>query len=285
MIKQISKFILIFFLSIILISCGEDESSGEAVEGGEDVAYSPTKDEEIQRYNLEQAKELSGSVSPCDTLAVVEYVIDNYPAGTYLVDFDKTVTFNLPKPAVYYYTQDANYIFGVIVKSIGDHRLVEPKNVVGYDQSFIDLDSTELGTAYFYLVLFECKDDQLSIVWEAPIPNHGGFNRFYMEKWNYKGTPYIRCNFHDARGIGHIDYNYFFIHGIREQPHFLMTYEGINYKRVIGNVNNDEYPDYYEYLYYDFGDRVYAADSIAFEWSTKDSVYVNTRNRRQTRPY
>jgi hypothetical protein len=277
-------YIVLFTLSILLVSCGDDKSSS-GVKGEDDVAYSPSKDEEIQRYNLEQAKGLSANRTPCDTLSVVEYVINNYPAGSYVVDFDKTVTYNIPKPAVYYYSQGSNYIFGIIVKSGADHRLVEAKNVVGYDQSFIDLDSTELGTAYFYLVLLKCENDELSTVWEAPIPNHGGFNQFYMEQWNFNGTTYIRCNFHDARGIGHIDYNYFFINGIEEQPHFLMTYEGINYKRVMGNVNKDKYPDYYEYLYYDLGDRVYVKDSIAFVWDTKDSVYVNTRNRRQTRPY
>ncbi|MFO7447195.1 MAG: hypothetical protein R6W90_12570 [Ignavibacteriaceae bacterium] len=282
--KKIITYIFILILAAVFVSCGDDDSSSE-VGGGEDVAYSPERDEEIQRYNLEQARILSVERSPCDTLSLVEYVIDNYPAGTYLVDFDKTFTLNIPKPAVYYYSSGENYIFGIIVKSGADHRLVEAKNVVGYDQSFIDLDSTELGTAFFYLVLFKCKDEQLSVVWEAPIPNHGGFNRFFMETWIVNKTTYIRCNFHDARGIGHIDYNYFFINGIEQQPHFLMTYEGINYKRTIGNVNKDKYPDYYEYLYYDLGDRVYVADSIAFVWDIKDSVYVNTRNRRQTRPY
>ena len=206
---------MLVFIALAFISCGKEETKTEEVGGGgEDVAYSPTKDEEIQRYNLQQARDLSSSRAPCDTLSLVEYVIDHYPPGTYLVDFDKTFTYNVPKPAVHYYNQGGNYVFGIIVKSGPDHRLVESKNVVGYDQSFIDLDSTELGTAFFYLVLFQCTGDQFNVVWEAPIPNHGGFNRFYMENWNYNGTTYIRCDFHDARGIGHIDYNYFFINGI-----------------------------------------------------------------------
>ena len=68
-------------------------------------------------------------------------------------------------------------------------------------------------------------------------------------------------------------------------PHLLMTYKGIDFQRTIANVNNDKFPDYYEYLYYDLPNRIYAADSIPFYWDVKDSVYVNTRNHRQTRPY
>ena len=64
-----------------------------------------------------------------------------------------------------------------------------------------------------------------------------------------------------------------------------MTYEGINFKRTISNVNADEIPDYYEHIYYDLGDRIFSKDSVAFVWNAKDSVYVNSRNKRQTRPY
>jgi hypothetical protein len=106
-----------------------------------------------------------------------------------------------------------------------------------------------------------------------------------MDKWNFNGTPYVKIEFHYARGIGHIDYNYFLINGLTQLPHLLMTYKGIDFQRTIANVNNDKYPDYYEYLYYDLPNRIYAADSIAFVWDVKDSVYVNTRNHRQTRPY
>ena len=64
-----------------------------------------------------------------------------------------------------------------------------------------------------------------------------------------------------------------------------MTYEGINFKRTIFNANDDKYPDYYEHIYYDLGDRVFSRDSVAFVWDVKDSVYVNSRNKRQKRPY
>lgn len=252
----------------------------------EQAEFSPRKDEDIQRYNLEVAKQQSGQQSPCDTLAVKEYVLNNYPAGTYLVDFDKTTTYSVPKPAVVYYNDSGKqYIFGIVARSKPGERLIEPKNIVGYDQSFINLDSTELGTAFFYLTLFECQGSNLSVVWEAPIPDHGGLNTIKMNKWIYLGTPYVSVNFHYARGIGHIDYNYFLINGITNPPHLLMTYKGINYQRTMANINGDQYPDYYEYIYYDYGKKIEMADSVAFLWSTKDSLYYNTRNKNQTRPY
>jgi hypothetical protein len=64
-----------------------------------------------------------------------------------------------------------------------------------------------------------------------------------------------------------------------------MTYEGINFKRTITNYNNDQFPDYYEHIYYDLGDKIFSKDSVAFVWNEKDSVYVNTKNNRQTRRY
>lgn len=95
----------------------------------------------------------------------------------------------------------------------------------------------------------------------------------------------MQSYFHYARGSGHIDYNYFFVNGLTSFPHLLMTYEGINFKRTIANVNDDKYPDYYEHVYVDYGDSLRAVDSIAFVWNEKDSVYINTRNKKITRPY
>jgi hypothetical protein len=147
------------------------------------------------------------------------------------------------------------------------------------------LDSTELGTAFFYLTLFRCTGSGLETVWESLIPSHGGFNRISYNIWRYNNTPLIETNFHYGRGTGHINYNYFLINGVKNKPHLLMTYKGINFNRTIANVNDDEYPDYYEHIYYDLGDRIYSTDSVAFVWDTKDSVYVNTRNHRQKRAY
>lgn len=276
----------IIYSVTILFSCN-DKGKIEQLsnQGDERVAYSPEKDAKIQRYNLEQQKQQAGSRTPCDPLSINEFVLENFPEGSYLVNVDKTVTFDLPKPAVISYKNNAKYLFAVIAKSRPGERLIETKNIVGYDQSFIDLDSTELGTAFFYLTLFECNDGNLQVIWETPIPSHGGFNNVSLHKWNFKNTPFIKVNFHYGRGIGHIDYNYFLIDGLRTEPHLLMTYEGINFKRTIANVNNDKYPDYYEFIYYDLKDRIYSRDSVAFIWQAEDSIYVNTRNRKQTRPY
>jgi len=268
----------------LIISCEKsDVKHNNITERNNDVAYLPEKDAEIQRENLEHKKKFATKRFPCDTLALIEFVLNKYPEGTYLVDFDKTLTYNIPRSAVIYY--GSKYIFGIVAKSKPGERLIEVKNIVGYDQSFIDLDSTELGTAFFYLTLFECVDSTFKIIWETPVPSHGGFNNFKIRKWNYNNTDYIKVNFHYGRGIGNIDYNYFLVDGLTEEPHLLMTYEGINFKRKMANVNNDKYPDYYEFIYYDSGDKIVERDSVAFIWDVKNKVYVNTRNSKQTRQY
>jgi hypothetical protein len=294
---KILFFICLIIIAISFTSCDDSttERKKSSVEETE-VAYLPEKDIKIQRNNLELQKKAATNRFPCDTLALKEFILNNYPEGTYLVDFDKTVTYDIPDPAVIYLGE--GYTLAVIAKSGTDERLIEMKNVVGYEQSFIDLDSTELGTPFFYLILFECSKNLFSIVWETPIPSHGGFNHFLLENWSktsspqssdsnekYNNTQYVKVNFHYAQGIGHIDYNYFFIDGLTQIPHLLMTYEGINFKRTITNYNNDEFPDYYEFVYYDTGDRVYVRDSVAFIWNVKEKVYINTRNSKQTRQY
>lgn len=283
MIRILFTISLLLFINII-ISCGEDseKSNLQQLKG---VEYSPEKDARIQQYNLERQKELSGNRTPCDTLELKEYILNHFTKGSYLVNFDKTLNYNIPKPAVIYFNQDRSYIFGVVAKSREGERLIEPRNIVGYDQSFIDLDSTELGTAYFYLTLFKCQNGNFETIWEALIPSHGGFNHILLKKWKYKNTPFIEANFHYGRGTGHINYNYFLVDGITKKPHLLMTYEGINFKRTISNVNDDEFPDYFEHIYYDLGDRIFEKDSVSFVWNVKDSVYVNTKNHKQTRPY
>lgn len=282
--KRIKLTIPIIFFLTIVGGCGENRKEID-INQLDGVEYSPEKDARIQQYNLDQQKKLAGNRTLCDTLSLKEFVIENYPQGNYLVNTDKTLNYSIPKTAVVYYRRDRSYIFGVIAKSREGERLIEPKNIVGYDQSFIDLDSTELGTAYFYLTLFRCQNGIFETVWESLIPSHGGFNNITLKNWNYKNTLFIEVNFHYGRGTGHINYNYFLIDGINKLPHLLMTYEGINFKRTIANVNSDEIPDYYEYIYYDLGDRIFSKDSVAFVWRVKDSVYVNTRNKRQTRPY
>jgi hypothetical protein len=282
--KQI-LFLILLVISVLFYSCNKYEKR-ETKTRGEEAAYSPNKEEDIRNYNLQIKESQAKLRTPYDTLSLLAYVLRNYPHGTYLVDFDKTLTYNVPKPAVIYLTKDnQKYIFAVIVRSKPGERSVEPKNLVGYKESFINLDSTKLGTAFFYLTLFKCERGTFTKVWEDPIPSHGGFNSIELKKWSYNHTPYVKIDFLDALEIGHIDYNYFLIKGLTEKPHLLMTYKGIDFKRTLANVNNDRYPDYYEFLYYNFSKKIYEKDSVAFVWDNKDSLYVNTRNHQQTRPY
>lgn len=274
------SFMLIWFIG----DCTDDNKSGDLFRD-EGVENSPERDARIQQYNLEQQKKFAGNRVPCDTISLKEFVLENYPDGCYLINSDKTLNYNIPLPAVIYFPKNRKYVFGVVAKSREGERLIEPKNIVGYDQSFIDLDSTDLGTAYFYLTLFMCDNGIFIKIWEALIPSHGGFNRINLKYWNHNNIPYIEANFHYGRGTGHINYNYFLINGVEKTPHLLMTYEGINFKRTIANYNNDKYPDYFEHIFYDLGDNVYSKDSVAFVWNVKDSLYVNTRNHRQTRSY
>jgi len=293
--KKILICILLIGFIVILQSCGDDEQKPETTdniesntvefEPGERVAYTPPKDQDIQAYNLKQQRAIIGFRSPSDTLALKEFVVNHYEQGTYLVDFDNTFTYNLSKSAVVYYNKGGNFVFGVVAKSKPGERLIKPDNIVGYNQSYIDLDSTDLGVAFFYLTLFEFTGSSFQVIWETPIPSHGGLRDMRLDKWSYKGTQYMRIDFYYARGSGHIDYNYFFINGIRERPHLLMTYKGIDFQRTLANVNNDNYPDYFEYLYVNTGTRIAVVDSIPFYWSGKDSAYISTRNKRLSRPY
>ena len=280
---------LIILILLLLLSCEHKKSNekNQMVNYKEQAAYNQNKDAEIQRYNLEVMKKQAKERAPCDTIAVMEHVFDTYPPGTYVLNFDRTTTYNIPKPAIIYF-KDKNstrFVFIVIATSRPGERLIEPTNVIGYDQSFIDLDSTKLGTPFLYLVLFECNGDNLIMQWEAPIPSHGGFNSISLKTWSYNTRFYIENNFHYAQGIGHINYNYFLSDNLKAFPHLLMTYSGTNFKRTLANINNDNFPDYYEHIFYNLSDKIYSKDSVAFYWSEKDSVYISTRNQKQTRRY
>lgn len=266
-------------------AAGSDEKQGADADAQEEIAYDPSKDMSIQEFNLEQRKKMATRRFPGDTLDLMEHVIKSYPKGTYLVDCDRTYTLNIPQSAVIYKNQpDGTYILALIAKSkVDDERLIEQKNLIGFDASFIDLDSTELGTAFFFLTLFKYESGTFSMVWESSVPTHGGFNRITWENWPVKRIPYIRVNFHYAQGSGHIDYNYFLIDGLLKPPHLLMTYEGINIKRTMANLNSDSIPDYFEYVYVDTGLELIQPDSVGFIW--KDTAYFNIHNRRQWRKY
>lgn len=281
-------FIITALFSFLIISCGEkkkDESEIYSLE--QQVEYVPEKDADIQFYNLEKMKKDAKNRFPCDTIAVVEFILNNFPQGTYPLIFDKSVPYEIQKPAVIYYNDRSGekYIFCVIARSRQGERFIEPKNIIGYDQSYIDLDSTKLGTAFPYLVLLECQGDQLSLVWEAPIPSHGGFNKLEIKNWTAKNIIYVENNFHYAQGVGHINYNYFLVDGIKSFPHLMMTYLGIDFKRTIANINNDKYPDFYEYVFISTDNKLQAIDSVAFVYNPKDSVYESSLGKRYNRPY
>ena len=222
-------FLISVFMLTLSISCGSEREKEKPGAGREAANYSSDRDAAIQKYNLDQQKKQASRRFPCDTIALKEFVLSHYPGGTYLVDFDKTLTYNIPRSAVIYPENHPGYILGIIAKSKSGERFIEPKNIVGYDESFIDLDSTKLGTAFFYLVLFHCSSNNFEVVWESVIPSHGGFNSFSVESWKYEDIPFVKVNFHYAQGIGHIDYNYFLIDGFTSKPHLLMTYKGINF--------------------------------------------------------
>jgi hypothetical protein len=287
--NMLKNLVFLVVLSLLLfVSCGkEEEEESDVYSLEQQVEYVPEKDASIQFYNLKKMKEEAKNRFPCDTIDVIEFVLENFPQGTYPLIFDKSVPFEIQKPAVIYYNDrgGGKYVFCVISRSRQGERFIEPKNIIGYDQSYIDLDSKKLGTAFPYLILLECVDNKLSLVWEAPIPSHGGFNRFSIKNWDSKNIMYIENNFHYAQGVGHINYNYFLVDGIRTAPHLMMTYFGIDFKRSIANLNNDKYPDFYEYVFLSTNDKLRIIDSVAFVYNPKDSVYESSLGKRFNRPY
>jgi hypothetical protein len=274
--------IIVVLVSIISFSCN---SKDQKEIKGDDASCSEQKDASIQSYNIEVQKEQSKNRIPCDTISLKEYIYNNYPSGSYLVEFDRALTYNVPRNAVIYYKSDAAYIFAVVAKSRQGERLIEPKNITGFESSFINLDSTKLGTAFFYLTLFTCNDGNFTKIWEREIPIHGGFNKITLKTWKAKNIPYIEANFEDGIIVGHRNYNFFMLRGLKSYPHLLETYEGLARKRTMADVNIDIYPDYFEYHFYNLANKIKSADSVAFIWKVKDSLYVNTKNPRQTRPY
>lgn len=284
--KKIKILLVLPLIFGLLSNCG----GGGTGEG--EVAKNSAKDKAIQEYNIDVQKEQTKNRFPCDTIALKEYILQNYESGTYLVDFDRTYTLNIPKSAVIYYRDGANqYIFAVIAKSKPGERHIETKNIVGFESSYINLDSTKLGTAFFYLTLFECFDGEIHRIWESEVPIHGGFNSMSIKTWIPENIKYIQLNYEDGIISGHRNYNFFLVDGIRKPPHLLETYIGIVHKRTMADINHDKYPDYYEYLFSSKGylpDSVSAirvVDSIPFYWNTKRQLYVTNRNSKWFRKY
>ena len=99
--KQFFLIVIIMFIVVVIVQCSEDKDS-ENLSWKKGVEYSPEKDARIQQYNLEQQKKLAGKRTPCDTLALKEFVLETYPKGCYLIDCDKTQSYSIPRPAVIY---------------------------------------------------------------------------------------------------------------------------------------------------------------------------------------
>jgi len=275
--------IFIIILSLIFLSCDGEERVDNRPE------FSEAKERDIRTYNIEVAKNLSKNRSVCDTLALEEFIIDTYPAGTYLIKFNKTSVYNVPKKAVIYYKDKCNknqYIFACIVKSKECERFVEPNNIIGYDASFINFDSTKLGTALFYLTLFECnKNNSFRLVWEKIVPSQGGFNSMRLKKWRIKNALYVEMNFNDGIISGHRNYNYFIQDSIENEPHLLETYDGIGHKRTLANNDDNIFPDYYEYRFIHDSTSIGVRDSIPFFWENKKQLYVTAVNKNWYREY
>ena len=291
--KEIVVLFLFFMTSVLMITgcsgCEEDKKSEQEEfmpeaqgENTDPVGYQVEKAQNIFAYNIEERKKRAVVRTPCDTIALMEHILRTYPPGTYLVDLDPRYTYSIPQSAVIYQKAlGGTYVYALVAKSRAGERLVEPKNLIGYDASFIDLDSTKLGTAFFYLTLFRCTDSSFTTLWESTLPNHGGFNTLTMKKW--KNTPYVEAYFHYARGIGRLEYNFFMIDSLTKPPHLLLTIETINRKRSVADINGDKYPDYYENFYLDTGDRIVKYDSVGFVW--RDSLYYSIRDKNKTTKY
>ncbi|MBI5807432.1 MAG: hypothetical protein HZA74_03425 [Ignavibacteriales bacterium] len=282
---KLYKLFGLFLFSFFLISACTSKSGEEG-----DAANSQSKDEELREYNLSVQKQQTQNRFPCDTISLKEYILNNYEPGTYLVQFDKTFTYNLPKSAVIYFKDGADYILAVIAKSKPGERNIEAKNVIGYESSFINLDSTKLGTAFFWLTLFECKDGDFVRLWESEVPIHGGFNKMSIKTWKPKNIKYVELNYEDGIISGHRNYNFFMIDGWKNPPHLMETYVGLTHKRTMANINNDKFPDYWEYrftshFWEDSLRTIKLIDSIPFYWSTKRNLYITDKNPRWFRKY
>ncbi len=282
--KLYKRLIVFSLLGLLSYMCTSKQG-----ESG-DAATSSAKDEQIREYNIDVRKAQTQNRFPCDTIALKEYILNNYDQGTYLVQFDRTFTYNVPKDAVVYFKDGGNFILAVIAKSKQSERLIETKNVIGFESSYINLDSTKLGTAFFWLTLFECKDGQFERQWESEVPIHGGFNRITIKNWKAKNMKYVELNYEDGIISGHRNYNFFLSDGWHKPPHLLETYVGIAHKRTIANLNNDKFPDYYEFRFTgnSWQDSLYAIrilDSIPFYWSEKRLLYITDKNARWFRKY
>lgn len=284
--KLIKIIALLIFAGIFLVACGDDENERNMGDGG---SMQGGSEKSLREENLVKQEETSRiNRQPCDTVSLQEYIINNFPDGNYLVEFDSPLLNATTKPAVLYHREGGTYVFGVIAKSKAGERNVEVKNLVGYDASFLNLDSTRLGTAFFYLTLFKCDGSgNFSVIWEDEVPIHSGFSSMKMKRWGKMKIPYVEINFIDGINSGYRNYNYFLVNGLESKPHLLETYESISRKRTIADVNNDKYPDYWEHKFIedDTALVVKELDSLPFYWDTLKQLYITDKTRRWYRKY
>ena len=116
--KLIMTNILIKLFTIIalifLFGCDkQNEKIKDVKSSQEEIAYSPDRDADIQRYNIEVRKKQTAQRFPCDTISLMEFVLSYFPQGSYLVSDDRTTTYEPPNPAILYYPEDRQSIFGV----------------------------------------------------------------------------------------------------------------------------------------------------------------------------
>ena len=100
---------IILLILLFLLSCNKkEESENKELDYNREAAFDSQKDAEIQKYNLDLRKQKTKERLPCDTISVMEYVFENYPSGTYLLESDRTTTYNIPDPAVIYYNENGD---------------------------------------------------------------------------------------------------------------------------------------------------------------------------------
>lgn len=282
--KQIALWTVLFSLFFIFQGCDWFQGTPEKPSDGQNVADDQSVDMSIQEFVIREKMKNAVSRFAGDTLDLALHVIKDYPPGSYLADLDNISTNFAKKGAVIYFTEKGKkYVFALIVKSMEGGKLIEIDNFTGYNSSFVDYDSTNLGTAFFFLTLFSYDSSDFTKVWEEIIPQSGGLMNFTYSTWGKLKIPFVNVHFFSAPQLSNDEYKFFLVNGLENKPHLLNVYEGHIRRRRVADINQDSIPDYYEWrVFYTDSSRTFL-DSIGFIW--KDTVYVNTRNPRMTRKY
>lgn len=75
------------------------------------------------------------------------------------------------------------------------------------------------------------------------------------------------------------------VHGIDKKPHLMETYVGLVHKRTLTKVNDDKFPDYWEYRFWEDSLSIRIRDSIPFYWDSTKHLYITKVNNRWFRKY